>query len=523
VKRAVLYLRSSKDRNDVSIDAQRRELQQLAASRNLAIVGEHADVVLSGKDENRPGFQALVRELAARNRPWSAILALDTSRIARRQDIAHNLRQECKQRGVDLIFAKTPELAGLAGIYLPAVLHATDEGHSYMSREKGLAGMAETVRRGFRAGGRAPFGYDLEHIDTGARRDGQAVMKSRLVPNADAKAIAAYLKGRAAGRNGRELLERHGLAAVPRSSLVCMEWNALTYAGHTVWNVHAERIEKGYAGGHKRRPRADWIIQPDTHEALISQADADAILQRLEAGRARYATRGTYLLGGILEEPGGHAWHGNRIGERLFYRATSSRKNVKAEAVERAVLAQLAEDLRAPAFAEALTARLKREWEAEDAAAELPATQRRLGELDRRIARLTNLLQETTAHRPILAQLEQLEAERTAAADKVAALTRQAELGRVARQVRASDVAAFLATLAERLGALEREDLKAGLLGLIKRVELDPVTFRGRVRYGFRVTPESGVLVASPRGHAQNPTLYADSPPFPIEHRRRAA
>ena len=57
--RAVLYLRSSKDRSDVSIDAQRRELQALAEKLNLIITAEFSDAVESGKDNNRPGFQAL--------------------------------------------------------------------------------------------------------------------------------------------------------------------------------------------------------------------------------------------------------------------------------------------------------------------------------------------------------------------------------------------------------------------------------------------------------------------------------
>jgi DNA invertase Pin-like site-specific DNA recombinase len=55
--KTALYLRSSKDRSDVSIDAQRRELQKLAAERDLVIVAEFVDVVESGKDENRPGFK----------------------------------------------------------------------------------------------------------------------------------------------------------------------------------------------------------------------------------------------------------------------------------------------------------------------------------------------------------------------------------------------------------------------------------------------------------------------------------
>src|SRR5512143_4222754 len=85
--KAALYLRSSKDRADVSIDAQRRELQTLARSRGLIIVAEYADVVESGKDEHRPGFQRLLADLRAPDREWSYLLLLDTSRLSRRRHI----------------------------------------------------------------------------------------------------------------------------------------------------------------------------------------------------------------------------------------------------------------------------------------------------------------------------------------------------------------------------------------------------------------------------------------------------
>ena len=46
-------------------------------------------------------------------------------------------------RGAALSLQATLTLPGIAGIILPAVLHAMDEVHSFMSREKGMAGMAE--------------------------------------------------------------------------------------------------------------------------------------------------------------------------------------------------------------------------------------------------------------------------------------------------------------------------------------------------------------------------------------------
>jgi DNA invertase Pin-like site-specific DNA recombinase len=115
----------------------------------------------------------MLRELKARERTWSAILIYDTSRIGRRRYIAEAFRHECKKLGVEIIFAKVPEVDPISQVILDSVLQAMDEVHSLMSREKGLAGMAENVRQGFRAGGRAPYGYRLISIDTGQIRDGQ--------------------------------------------------------------------------------------------------------------------------------------------------------------------------------------------------------------------------------------------------------------------------------------------------------------------------------------------------------------
>src|SRR5215210_6713850 len=85
---AVLYLRSSKDRSDVSIDAQRRELTALASERGLVVVGEYTDAVQSGSDENRPGLTSLVHDMRGRSRSWRTVLLLDTSRLARQPIIS---------------------------------------------------------------------------------------------------------------------------------------------------------------------------------------------------------------------------------------------------------------------------------------------------------------------------------------------------------------------------------------------------------------------------------------------------
>src|SRR5260370_7709781 len=94
-------------------------------------------------------------------------------------------------------------------------------------------------------------------------------MKSKLVLGAKASMIGEYLKARACG-TPRTIAARK--TSMPATSLIGVEWNALTYAGHTVWNRHAPN-----GGGTKMRPRSVWQITPGTHPALLSAAAPDTI------------------------------------------------------------------------------------------------------------------------------------------------------------------------------------------------------------------------------------------------------
>lgn len=177
-----LYLRSSKDRSAVSIDAQRRELAALAESRGWTITAEFADVVESGKTEFRAGFQSVLRAMKEpeTQRGWNALLVTDTSRLSRRRYVAQVFKHEAKKAGVEIVYSKVPETDPITTVILQAVFEAMDEVHSLISREKGLAGMAENVKQGYRAGGRAPRGYRLKEVQTGASREGVPIAKTLL-------------------------------------------------------------------------------------------------------------------------------------------------------------------------------------------------------------------------------------------------------------------------------------------------------------------------------------------------------
>lgn len=350
MNKAALYLRSSKDRSDVSIDAQKRELTELAKRKNILIVDEYADVVESAKDEDRPDFQRLLYDLKSGRRTWDTLLVTDTSRLSRRQYMAHVFDHECKKRGISLIFSKLPESDPVTDMVLKGVMRVFDELHSEMSRQKGLAGMAENIRQGFRAGGKAPRGYQLKKIETGAIRDGEPVTKTRLEFSSEAPKIKKYFRARLNGAS-RSAANTDNL---PTSSLVELEWNAFTYAGCSVWNMRYPKSEN-----RKRRPRNEWVIEENTHEALINMQEADQLVSKLEQSK-RNRRVSKYLLSGMIETPTGKAWHGCSTRGKSNYRTDG--KYVAAETLEKAITQKIKSDALSDEFIKELTAACHKQY-----------------------------------------------------------------------------------------------------------------------------------------------------------------
>jgi len=509
--KAAIYLRSSKDRNEVSIDAQRRELQKLALAQGLNIIQEFSDVVESAKDENRPGFQQLLNELKSSSRKWSSLLLVDTSRLSRRRYMAQVFKHEAQKRNVKIIYSKLPESDPIADMVIVGVMEVFDELHSLMSKEKGLAGMAENVRQGFRAGGRAPRGYQLEKIATGAVRDGEAVTKSRLVPNEDAPLIGQYLKMRLTGASRKRAIAELDLG-IASTTAIELEWNALTYAGHTVWNVRNEHKKgEGYKGNQKRRPRSEWVIKENTHEALISTEEAEALLAQLENSVHHKAktrrTKADYLLTGLLQTPQGEPWFGNGRNGYLPKKVAGIRnRKIDKEAMEQAVLKQVSSDLRSPEFIKTLTREAIKYREAHQAD---PAESLRpeVNKLTQKISSLMNMATELADPAPALREVEQLEQKRNALVSEIERREQEYSAAALLDHFTEANVKTFLNGIASDMEIMDREAKKDFLSLMIDRIVLDPVSHDAEVCYRFSADLRN--KMASPRGDVSIPVLPA--------------
>ena len=488
--KAVLYLRSSKDRSDVSIAAQRRKLEKLAKDRNFEIHAEYLDVVESAKSEDRDGLQSLMRDMKLPARPWNTIITLNTSRLSRRQWFAFVFRRECEREKIDLIFEQVPDMDPVSALIMHSVLTAMDEIHSLKSREDGIAGMKENVRQGWRAGGRAPKGYQLDHVETDVVRDGRPVLKSRLAPSTDLPMVGRYLAARAR-KQPRTAVKRDLGISWPTTTLISLEWNALTYAGHTVWNRHAPS-----GSGRKYRPRSEWIIENNTHEGVISDAEAKILIHDRENSRHAAATSAGkagasgYLLTGLLVAPDGRPWTGCE-GKYYRFRHPGQSRRVHRELLDKAILGQLQDNMTDAEFLEGLASEARSAAKPVD---EIKRLKRSMIDINRKIDRCMELAIELTDHAPAMRKVDQLERERNDISYRIRDIELEAEERAVLANVTADDVKQLLNAL---------DDPIALLKALVVRVTLDPDDLACRIDY--RLDVPDRLSMASPRGRTAWP------------------
>ncbi len=488
--KAVLYLRSSKDRSDVSIDVQRRRLEQLASERGLEVVAEFADVVESAKSEDRPGLQQLMLDMQQHGRTWNTIIALNTSRLSRRQWFAFVFRRECERAKVALVFAEVPDMDPVSTLIMHSVLTAMDEIHSLKSREHGLAGMRENVRRGWRAGGRAPKGYKLEHVETDTIRDGRPVMKSRLVAGLDLGEVGRYLEARAQDRPRTACARELGIKW-PSTTLISLEWNALTYAGHTVWNRHAPN-----GSGRKYRPRDEWVIEENTHAGVISNDMAEHIIRERETSKHAMATsRGragasAYLLTGLLMSPDGKPWTAS---EGKYYRFRQPGRNclVHRAELDTAILNQMTDSMSSDRFCSALAAEARRAASPVD---DLKALRREAIAINTRIDRAMTMALDAEDPRPYQRKIDVLERERNETNGRVRQIEDEAKERAVLADVTPEYIRKLLTEIA---------DPTALLKSCVDKITLDPATLECQIAY--RLDIPNRLSMASPRGRTAWP------------------
>ncbi len=158
--KAVIYARYSSERQtELSIDAQLTACKQFAIEQNLSIINEYIDRAYTGKNDNRPAFQKMLKDSAKKEFEYVLVYKLD--RFARnRYDSAINKRT-LKKNGVKVLSAKEQITDTPEGIILESLLEGMNEYYSVELAQKIKANQFELIQKHRYLGGPLPFGLKI--------------------------------------------------------------------------------------------------------------------------------------------------------------------------------------------------------------------------------------------------------------------------------------------------------------------------------------------------------------------------
>ncbi len=303
-----LYFRLSKEDGDKleseSITNQRSILNRFCEENKLTVYKEYIDDGVSGLTFDRPGFKNMLVDVEKQN--INMIIVKDLSRLGRdysgvgkymeRYFPEHNVRFIAIYDEVDTI-TETDDMVPLRAIMNDLYCKDVSRKFRAMLYNKKKDGMYISVE--------APFGYKKDPDKKGHLLVNEE--ESRIVKNI----FSMYLNGMWTYQITKKLNNDNvPPPATGRKNVTTItnKWNPKTvreilkkevYVGDTVLgktkkiNYKSKKIIK--------LPKSDWIVNRDTHEAIISREDFEVVNKSLANNSNSKINKHEYLLRGIVK------------------------------------------------------------------------------------------------------------------------------------------------------------------------------------------------------------------------------
>ena len=159
-KIAVVYARySSHNQGEQSIEGQIEAAHKYAASKGYTIINEYIDRAKTGRNDNREGFQKMLKDTDKRK--FDVIIVWKVDRFGRnRQEINLN-KARCFKNGVRVEYVAETIPDSDEGVILESVLEGFAEYYSKQLSRNVRRGQLESARKCQSIGGCRPLGYQI--------------------------------------------------------------------------------------------------------------------------------------------------------------------------------------------------------------------------------------------------------------------------------------------------------------------------------------------------------------------------
>lgn len=154
---AVIYARySSHNQRDVSIEQQFEACTKFAADNKLTIIGRYADRAVSGKTDNRPQFQKMMRD--AHKGEFDYVIAWKSNRMGRNMLQAMVNESKLAELGIKCLYVEEDFDDTAAGRFALRNMMNVNQFYSENMAEDICRGLMDNAQQ-CKVNGRVPFGY----------------------------------------------------------------------------------------------------------------------------------------------------------------------------------------------------------------------------------------------------------------------------------------------------------------------------------------------------------------------------
>lgn len=158
---AVIYARySSHSQTEQSIEGQLHDCYAYAEKCGYHVIGEYIDRALTGKSDDRPDFQRMIKD--AEKRQFQIIIVWKLDRFTRNRYDSAIYKQRLKKFGVRVVSVMENITDSPEGIILEGLLESMAEYYSANLSENIKRGQAASIAKGWFCGGSIPFGYVIQ-------------------------------------------------------------------------------------------------------------------------------------------------------------------------------------------------------------------------------------------------------------------------------------------------------------------------------------------------------------------------
>lgn len=209
--KAVIYARYSSDsQTEQSIEGQVRVIREYAERNKIQIIDSYIDRAISGRREDRPEFQRMIKE--SKNKAFGYVLVYKYDRFSRDRLNSLLYKRDLKKNGVKVISVTEYISDDPQGILFESIIDGYSEYYSAELAQKVRRGNRESRMKGLFTGGPVVYGYKIVDKKYQIVPEEAEVVKEiflRASRGETYRSISEDLSRRCIKRHGKEFTESY--------------------------------------------------------------------------------------------------------------------------------------------------------------------------------------------------------------------------------------------------------------------------------------------------------------------------